>query len=390
MDYKEVIVKKDRVAAIKRRHPWIFSGGIIDHDGCEDGDIVKVMTRKGEFLALGYFQNGSIMVRVLSFAKEQIDDNFWAQKIQQAQVLRQDVDLPSKQTDAYRLIHGEGDGLSGLIVDIYADVAVIQCHTVGMHQRREAIGKALDQYLELNSIYVKSGKTLPRDYAVEHSDYFIKGSKSEITIRESDCQFIINVETGQKTGFFLDQRENRQLLKTLAKGKSILNLFSYSGGFSIYGLEGEASSVVSVDVSSKAIELCDRNVALTDHEAKHESLTVDVNSYLKEIPKDTYDIIVVDPPAFAKSKRKTHNAIQAYKRVNAAAIRKVKSGGLIFTFSCSQVIDSALFYHTITAASIEASRPCQVLHHLSQGPDHPVSIFHPEGKYLKGLVMKVS
>ena len=390
MDYKEVIVKRDRVAAIKRRHPWIFSGGIIDHEGCEDGDIVKVMTRKGEFLALGYFQNGSIMVRVLSFAEERIDDNFWSQKIQEAQALRKNINLPSGHTDAYRLVHGEGDGLSGLIVDIYADVAVIQCHTIGMHQRREDIARALDEYLELDSIYVKSGKTLPRDYAVEQSDYFIKGSKSEIVIKEHDCQFIINVVSGQKTGFFLDQRENRQLLKSFAKDKSILNLFSYSGGFSIYGLKGEASSVVSVDVSAKAIELCDRNVALTEYQTNHESLTVDVNSYLVEIPKDTYDIIVVDPPAFAKSVRKKHNAIQAYKRVNAAAIRKVKSGGLIFSFSCSQVIDSALFYHTITAASIEAGRPCQVLHHLSQGPDHPVSIFHPEGKYLKGLVMKVT
>ncbi len=390
MDYKEVIVKRDRVAAIKRRHPWIFSGGIIDHDGCEDGDIVKVMTRKGEFLALGYFQNGSIMVRVLSFEEVRIDDAFWSLKIQEALELRRNINLPSDYTDAYRLIHGEGDGLSGLIVDIYSDVAVIQCHTVGMHQRREAIARMLDEHLELDSIYVKSGKTLPRGYALEHSDYFIKGSKEEVIIKEHSCQFVINVVSGQKTGFFLDQRENRQLLKTFAKGKSILNLFSYSGGFSIYGLEGEASSVVSVDVSSKAIELCERNVELTNKQSRHESLTVDVNSYLKEIPKDTYDIIVVDPPAFAKSVRKKHNAIQAYKRVNAAAIRKVKSGGLIFTFSCSQVIDSSLFYHTITAASIEAGRPCQVLHHLSQGPDHPVSIFHPEGKYLKGLVMKVT
>lgn len=390
MDYKEVIVKRDRVAAIKRRHPWIFSGGIIDHEDCEDGDIVRVITRKGEFLALGYFQNGSIMVRVLSFVDEQIDTVFWSDKIKVAQELRYNINLPSDDTDAYRLIHGEGDGLSGLIVDVYSDVAVIQCHTVGMHQRREEIGKALDEYLELDSIYVKSGKTLPRDYALEHDDYFIKGDKEEIVVKENGYQFIINVVSGQKTGFFLDQRENRKLLKTFAKGKTVLNLFSYSGGFSIYGLEGDASSVVSVDVSAKAIEICDRNVALTKKQSRHESLTVDVNSYLKEIPKDTYDIIVVDPPAFAKSVRKKHNAIQAYKRVNAAAIRKVKSGGLIFTFSCSQVIDSALFYHTITAASIEAGRPCQVLYHLSQGPDHPVSIFHPEGKYLKGLVMKVT
>jgi len=385
MIYKEIIVKNDRVAAIKRRHPWIFSGGIISHDDCLDGDIVVVRSRKGEYLATGYFQNGSIMVRVLSFDEEEIDEHFWTFKVEKAIMLRRDIGLPSQSTDAYRLIHGEGDGLPGLIVDIYGSVAVIQCHTVGMHMRRE-----LSNHLTLASIYIKSGKTLPRDYALDHTDHFLKGNTEEIVINENGCQFIIDVVRGQKTGFFLDQRDNRLLLQSFAKDKAILNLFSYSGGFSIYGLEGHAASVVSVDVSSKAIELCDRNVALTDKSDIHTSLVKDVNAYLKEIPSNVYDIIVVDPPAFAKSARKKHNAIQAYKRVNDAAIRKVKSGGLIFTFSCSQVIDSALFYHTITAASIEAGRPCQVLHHLSQGADHPVSIFHPEGKYLKGIVMRVN
>lgn len=391
MEYGQVVVKKARIASIERKHPWIFSGGVISHDDCVDGDIVEVRSPRGDFLAMGYFQDASIMVRILAFEEREIDQKFWNEKISQAIQLRKQLKFPSAETNAYRLIHGEGDGLPGLIIDMYAEVAVIQCHAIGMHMMREQITQALKSQLENipKAIFVKSGNTLPRDYALEQEDDFIEGKIEEVQIKEHGAQFIIDIVSGQKTGFFLDQRENRKLLQSYAQGKTILNLFSYTGGFSIYGLQGGAKKVVSVDVSAPALEIADRNAGLTKMVDQHESIVADVNSYLKEITSDHYDIIVVDPPAFAKSRRKTHNAVQAYKRVNAAAIRKVKSGGLIFTFSCSQVIDATLFYNTITAAAIEARRPCQVIHHLSQGPDHPVSIFHPEGKYLKGLVLRV-
>lgn len=388
--HKRVVIRDNRIGAIKRQHPWVFSGAIKSKDGCVDGDIVDVVTRKGEFLAVGYFQDSSIMVRLLSFEETSIGPDFWKQRIADAQSLRASLSLPSEHTNVYRLIHGEGDNLPGLIIDIYADLAVIQCHTIGMHMMRTSITEALQVVFgnDIKSIYIKSGNTLPADYAADHQDHFMLGETGEIEVKENGCKFIIDVIHGQKTGFFIDQRENRNLLRNHVSAKKVLNLFSYTGGFSIYALNGDAKEVVSVDASAKAIQLCDQNVALTEYR-NHSSVKADVNSYLKEIEQDYFDIIIVDPPAFAKSARKSHNAIQAYKRVNAAAIRKIKKGGWIFTFSCSQVIDAALFYNTITAAAIETGRPCQVLHHLSQGPDHPVSIFHPEGKYLKGLVIKV-
>lgn len=391
MVYQEVVVKNSRIATIKRKHPWIFSGGIVSHSDCIDGDIVEVFSRKGEFLAMGYFQDGSIMVRILSFVREEIDPAFWIKQITKAVSLRVSLQLPSIHTNVYRLIHGEGDGLPGLIIDVYDKVAVIQCHTVGMHQFRQAIADALKAILKesIDTIYVKSGNTLPRDYAANHLDEYLLGDREEIAVIENDSQFVIDIVHGQKTGFFIDQRENRKLLTKYIKDKNVLNLFSYTGGFSIYALNHGAAAVTSVDVSQRAMNTCDQNVELTGLSDKHTPLTIDVNKYLTDIEADTYDVIVVDPPAFAKSSRKSHNAIQAYKRLNVAAIKKVKKGGLIFTFSCSQVIDAVLFYNTITAAAIEAGRSCQVLHHLSQGPDHPVSIFHPEGKYLKGLVLRI-
>ncbi|MFT4568472.1 MAG: 23S rRNA (cytosine1962-C5)-methyltransferase [Saprospiraceae bacterium] len=392
MVYQEVVVKNSRIANIQRKHPWIFSGGIISHSDCEDGDLVEVSSQSGDFLAMGYFQHGSIMVRILSFEKEAIDQEFWDRKIQDAVNLRKDINLPNQSTNVYRLVHGEGDGLSGLVIDVYNNVAVIQCHSVGMHLLRQNIANALIANLEesIETIYVKSGNTLPRDYAANNPDEFLKGRAVEVEVKEYDSSFNIDIVNGQKTGFFIDQRENRKLLQQYIKDKSVLNLFSYTGGFSIYALNGGVGSVTSVDVSQRAMDTCDQNVALTGQGDLHTSLTVDVNEYLSEIESNKYDVIIVDPPAFAKSARKSHNAIQAYKRLNIAAIKKIKKGGLIFTFSCSQVIDTVLFYNTITAAAIEAGRTCQVLHRLSQGPDHPVSIFHPEGKYLKGLVLRIT
>ena len=392
MVYQEVVIKNSRIATIQRKHPWIFSGGIVSHSDCVDGDIVEVFSRKGDFLAMGYFQDASIMVRILSFEKETIDEGFWRKQITKAIALRESLHLPSQQTNVYRLIHGEGDGLPGLVIDIYDKVAVIQCHTVGMHQFRQAIADALISLLKesIDTIYVKSGNTLPKDYAVNHPDEYLIGAREEIEIIENDSRFIIDIINGQKTGFFIDQRENRKLLTQYTKDKNVLNLFSYTGGFSIYALNHGAASVTSVDVSQRAMDICIKNVAFTSFYEQHTSITAEVNKYLTEIESDRYDVIVVDPPAFAKSARKSHNAVQAYKRLNIAAIKKVREGGLVFTFSCSQVIDTVLFYNTITAAAIEAGRSCQVLHHLSQGPDHPVSIFHPEGKYLKGLVLRIS
>lgn len=392
MPYKTVIIRDNRVDAIKRRHPWIFSGAIKKHDDCKDGDIVKIETRRGECLGVGHFQDSSIMVRVLSFEDVSINLEYWQKKIGAAVELRKLIDLPRADTDVYRLIHGEGDGLPGLIIDVYGSLVVIQCHSIGMHKNRKEIAEALLRELgdRVEAIYCKSGNTLPSDYADDHLDEFLKGEIGEVQVKENGHLFRVNVLDGQKTGFFIDQRDNRLLLKKYASSKKVLNLFSYTGGFSVYALAGGADEVISVDVSQKAIDLCDENVALCKSDKKHEGLKQDVNNYLKEIEKNHFDLIVVDPPAFAKSKRKSHNAIQAYKRVNAAAIKKVKSGGLIFTFSCSQVIDAALFYNTITAAAIEAQRSCQVLFHLSQGADHPVSLNHPEGKYLKGLVVQVN
>lgn len=390
--YPIVKIKDDRIASIDRRHPWIFSRGVIDSSACEDGDIVEVHSRRDQYLATGYFQDGSIMIRILSFTPCEINADFWNAKIGRAKELREQVHLPSEtQTNAYRLFHGEGDGAPGLIIDIYNDVAVIQCHTIGIHKMLNDISTALQNTYgeQLTTIYDKSANTLPDEYKGTMSDGFIKGDQEKVEIIENGNKFKIELINSQKTGFFLDQRDNRLLLSQLCKDKSVLNLYCYTGGFSIYALNNGAKEVCSIDSSKLAMKALEENVILSGHSDRHTSMTEDVNKYLKEISSDQYDIIIVDPPAFAKSVRKKHNAVQAYKRVNRTAIEKVKSKGLIFTFSCSQVIDHQLFYNTITAAAIEAGRSCKVLHHLSQGPDHPVSIFHPEGKYLKGLVLAV-
>jgi 23S rRNA (cytosine1962-C5)-methyltransferase len=388
--YSDLVLKESGRNALKRRHPWIFSGAILHHS-CNEGDVVRVVDKKGNFLAIGYYQNGSIAVRILSFHDVLIDETFWATSIEKAFNLRQSLDLPNETTNAFRLIHAEGDNLSGLIVDLYGDLAVVQCHTIGMHQRREDIAKAIITACHgvVKKVYDKSKNTLPHPYAHGVEDGMIIGEYETVEILENDKRFLIDAKTGQKTGFFLDQRDNRHLLGQMAKNRSVLNLYAYTGGFSMYAMEAGATIVTSVDASAKAIALLEKNAELATNKTEHQAVIDDVPHFLKECPEDIYDIIVVDPPAFAKSLRKRHNAVQAYKRVNAAAIQRVKKNGFLFTFSCSQVIDSKLFYDTITAAAIEAGRPCQVLHHLSQGADHPVSIFHPEGKYLKGLVLAV-
>ncbi len=393
-NFPQLYLQKGREDAIKRLHPWVFSGAIARQDpGIADGDLVRVVSARGEFLAIGHYHDGSIKVRVLSFEESPIDLAFWESRILNALEVRKALQLPD--TNCFRLIHGEGDGLPGLIVDVYKDVAVVQAHTIGMHRSMTSISAALQSILSgglqdgLKAVFDKSRDTLPSDYAAQLTNHYVWGEvETPYQVMEHGQKFLIDWEKGQKTGFFLDQRENRDLLARYSDGKSVLNAFSYSGGFSVYALGAGASAVVSIDVSGKATALCDDNVALNEGTDRHHSLTEDVMKWLKT-SEETYDIVVLDPPAFAKSMAARHRAVQGYKRLNSEGIAKVKPGGLLFTFSCSQVVDRELFYNTVVSACMEVGRKARVLHQLTQGPDHPVNAFHPEGSYLKGLVLRI-
>ena len=396
---KKIFLKKGKDEAVRRQHPWIFSGAVAHTDlsegVLEDGDLVEVFDFKKQFLAVGYYNDGSIMVRILSFEPCVIDADFWFDKMVNAYQYRKKLGLTdSESTNCYRLINAEGDGLPGLIVDIYGSVAVIQCHSIGMHRQIEFIKEGLLNGYDgqLNAIYDKSIETLPPQYVAANdlkNDYLYGEMATPLTVFENGNAFAVDWITGQKTGFFLDQRDNRALLSRYAQGKSVLNAFCYSGGFSVYALKAGAKSVYSIDISPKAIDLTLKNVALNDgFEGQHTATAVDVMAYLKE-NEQVFDVMVVDPPAFAKSIAKRHNAVQAYKRLNAMALRQMTEGGILFTFSCSQVVDTQLFYDTIVAAAIEAGRQIRVMHRLTQPADHPVNIFHPEGSYLKGLVLYV-
>lgn len=399
----KIFLKKGKEEPLKRFHPWIFSGAIdkivkAHNRQLVDGDLAEVLDFKGQHLATGYYNDGSIAVRVLSFdISELINDAFWTKRLQNAWNYRQTLGLvDSDDTNCYRLIHAEGDGLPGLIIDVYAQTVVVQCHAIGMHRQLGSIKKALLQVFDnpLLTIYDKSVETLPPQYVSQiglKNDYLHATTLPEGAqiVLENGHQFTIDWITGQKTGFFLDQRDNRQLITRYSKGKKVLNTFCYSGGFSVYALKAGAESVHSIDVSQKAINLTDKNVALNQpFEGTAVSTAADVLSFLKD-NKDVYDVMVVDPPAFAKSISKRHNAVQAYKRLNTMALRQITEGGILFTFSCSQVVDRQLFYDTIVAAAIEAGRKVRVMHQLTQPADHPVNIFHPEGSYLKGLVLQV-
>lgn len=393
---KQLVLKKRREQSVLRRHPWIFSGGIAEYDSeLEDGDRVQILDHNRKQLAIGHYQEGSIRARIIYFGADTLPPDFWTQKLRSAFALRQRLSLTaSEATNAYRLVHAEGDGLPGLIIDIYGSVAVLQCHSIGMHRDRSELVDALRTlYGPQLEVYDKSKEALPNRYGSTQVDGFLVplqgASQVEGLILENGHRFYVNWETGQKTGFFLDQRVNRALLARYAPGHSVLNTFCYTGGFSAYALQANANRVVSVDVSERAIALTDRNIAeIATGPSQHESVRADVLKYLKE-STERYDIVVVDPPAFAKTQEKRHRAVQAYKRLNAMAIDRIQPGGLLFTFSCSQVVDRALFYNTIVAAGMERDRNVRVLHHLSQSPDHPVALFHPEGSYLKGLVLQV-
>lgn len=394
-----VTLKHKKEASILRKHPWIFSGAIerilIDEnqEDLADGEIVKVVANNGDFLALGHFHNGSIAVRIFSFEDESVTAKFWENKVTNAINYRKAIGLfDSDETTTYRLIHGEGDGFSGLIIDVYGDVAVYQAHSIGMHKVRNEIAKAIIKATKgkIKAIYDKSAETLPPEYASSiENGYLIGDHEGKQLVKENGMSFEIDWVSGQKTGFFIDQRENRKLLQKYVGGKKLLNTFCYSGGFSVYALEAGAKEVHSLDSSEKAIVLTDRNIEINfDKKIKHKSIVADTITFLNQCEED-YDVIILDPPAYAKNKKSLHNAIQGYKRLNTRAFKMMKKGGVLFTFSCSQVVDRQTFYNTIMAAAIESGRNVRVMEHLSQTADHPVSMYHPEGAYLKGLVVYV-
>jgi len=385
--FPKVILKSGKEKSIQRRHPWIFSGAVYGVSReINDGEMVDVVDSKNQHLGTGYFSDkGSIVVRILTFAEETFSENFWATKLQSAWYLRTQL-LDFEVTNAFRVIHGEGDGISGLIIDYYDKNWVIQAHSTGvflqMEQIAEAIKSNFPDYCE--TIYCKSSGTLPNT----GTDYFLFGNKAEAVARENNILFSVNWVEGQKTGFFLDQRENRKLLGEFSKGKKVLNTFCYTGGFSIYAMNAGAELVTSVDISQKAVDLAASNMELNFPNANHKAVADDVFNFMKE-NHQIYDVIVLDPPAFAKSIKSKHTATQAYKRLNIAGLKALAPKGILFTFSCSQVIDDVLFYNTVAAAAIETGRNIRVLHKLEQGPDHPTNIYHPEGHYLKGLVLFV-
>jgi 23S rRNA (cytosine1962-C5)-methyltransferase len=389
----KVLLKKGKEFSVQRLHPWIFSGAIHKLEGeVDDGSWVEVADQKDQTLGFGHYQHGSIAVRILSFGKTQPSDDFWVGRFRRALNTRAASGLPSEHTNAFRLIHGEGDGLPGLIIDYYDSVPVVQAHSAGMHHDRYDIAEALKEIFpgKLNAIYYKSHGTLPgkmRDDSTE--EYLVGMGVVPHIVTENGNRFYIDWEEGQKTGFFLDQRDNRKLLAVFSKEKKVLNTFCYTGGFSIYALRAGASIVHSVDASQKAIEFTRKNLELNGFNSNvHRCFAEDTFDFLKD--KDgAYDVIVLDPPAFAKHRDARHQAVRGYQRLNTEAMQKIKSGGIIFTFSCSQVVDRQLFYDTIVSSAIQAGRQIKVLHHLSQPADHPVSIFHPEGEYLKGLVLYV-
>jgi 23S rRNA (cytosine1962-C5)-methyltransferase len=390
MSVKSVQIRKGKEQSLLRKHPWVFSGAIFSNvSEIEDGDIVVVEDFKGRFLAKGHFQHATISVRILSFEDSEINQEFFNKAIKNAVQLRLNLGLLNPNNNIFRICHGEGDHLPGLIIDFYNGVAVIQCHSIGMFRSIDFISKALQEALgsNLKAVYSKSSDTLPE--RIESKDEYLFGNcETPHLATENGVQYQLDWVKGQKTGFFIDQRDNRNLLGKYSFGKKILNTFCYSGGFSLQALNQNASLVHSLDSSKKAIELTDANVSINKFKGQHASIVADAMEYMKELKED-YDIIVLDPPAFAKHRDKRHKAIQGYKRLNAHAIRQIKSGGLIFTFSCSQVVDKYLFTNTVIAAAIEAGRHVRILEQLHQPADHPINAFHPEGEYLKGLVIQV-
>ena len=388
---KEIQLKRGKEESLLRFHPWVFSGAI-QHmdDGIEEGDVVRVVTSTSDFIAVGHYQEGSIAVRVLSFRDVPIDDQFWAARLQSALSLRQAIQLADSPTNnTYRLVHGEGDHLPGLIIDVYGKTAVMQAHSIGMHLCRKQIAEQLVAVMgnRIQNVYYKSETTLPY---MEPENGFLYGGSSDNVAVENGLLFYVDWLRGQKTGFFVDQRENRSLLEHYAHGRRLLNMFCYTGGFSFYAMRGGASIVHSVDSSAKAIELTNRNVALNfPGDERHQAFCEDAFKFLETADCQQYDLVILDPPAFAKHRGALHNALKGYTRLNQKAFQIIQPGGILFTFSCSQVVTKDHFRNAVFTAAAQARRKVRILHQLHQPADHPINIYHPEGEYLKGLVLYV-
>ena len=394
--YKEIRLKRGKEESLRRFHPWVFSGAILKIDeGVSEGDVVRVLANSGDFIAVGHYQEGSIAVRVLSFSDVQIDDEFWHSRLSSALKMRQAIGIADNpDNNTYRLVHGEGDNLPGLIIDVYGQTAVMQAHSIGMHLCRKEIARALVDVMEsrISHIYYKSETTLPFMTADDMNGFLYGGSDDNIAL-ENGLKFRVDWLKGQKTGFFVDQRENRSLLEKFSKDKRVLNMFCYTGGFSFYAMRGGAELVHSVDSSAKAIELTKQNVELNfPNDPRHEAFCEDAFKYLESVGQSsalTYDLIILDPPAFAKHRGALHNALKGYTRLNQKAFEKIEKGGILFTFSCSQVVTKDHFRNAVFTAAALAKRKVRILHQLHQPADHPINIYHPEGEYLKGLVLYV-
>ena len=393
MKHCKVFLKPKKEESLLRFHPWVFSGAIQSFEGQpEEGDLVEVYGANNRYLGIGHFQIGSIAVRILSFQQQEIDQAFWENRIRIAYELRKTLRLTaSEHNNTYRLVHGEGDNLPGLVIDMYAHTAVMQAHSVGMHLARHQIAEALKQILgdTLQNIYYKSEATLPYKANLGSEDGYLLGGDVEDIALENGLRFCVDWQKGQKTGFFVDQRENRSLLEHYAKDRAVLNMFCYTGGFSFYAMRGGAKVVHSVDSSAKAIALTNKNVSLNfPGDPRHQAFAEDAFKYLEHMGSN-YDLIILDPPAFAKHKDVLRNALQGYRKLNAIAFEKIKPGGILFTFSCSQVVNKEHFRLAVFSAAAQSGRSVRILHQLTQPADHPVNIYHPEGEYLKGLVLYV-
>jgi len=388
----KITLKPGKEETLLRFHPWTFSGAIQHIEGKpNEGDVVQLCDSRGNFVALGHYQIGSIAVRVISFKNRTIDAAFWEEIITNAYKLRIALNLVENPTNnTYRLIHGEGDTLPGLIVDVYGDSAVMQAHSIGMHHARVEIANTLVKVVKgLKNVYYKSETTLPFKAPIDNEDGYLIGTASEPIAIENGLKFHVDWLRGQKTGFFVDQRENRALLEQYSKGRSVLNMFCYTGGFSFYAMRGGAALVHSVDSSAKAIELTNKNIELNfGNDPRHEAFAVDAFKYLDNI-QDKYDLIILDPPAFAKHREALRNALQGYRKLNARAFEQIKPGGILFTFSCSQVVSREQFRLAVFSAAAQSKRVVRILHQVTQPADHPINIYHPEGEYLKGLVLYV-
>ena len=393
MNLPVIRLRKGKNESLQRQHPWIFSGAIATlPEGLEEGDLVRIETAEGETVGVGHWQIGSIAVRMLEFGTDTLDADYFSRRLLGAWRLRQRLGLLSDSNNCFRLVHGEGDFLPGLIVDIYADTAVVQAHSPGMHFSRMEIAAALTELpgLPVKNVYYKSETTLPYKAHLDPVNDYLAGSYEGSVALENGLKFNIDWLRGQKTGFFVDQRENRELLRRYAPGRDVLNMFCYTGGFSVYALSGGASTVHSVDSSTKAIALTEANVELNfGKDSRHEAFATDAFRFLADMERDRYDLMVLDPPAFVKRRGALKNGLTGYRRLNAAAFEKIRSGGVLFTFSCSQLVSKEMFRMAVFSAARQADRRVRILHQLTQAPDHPVDICHPEGEYLKGLVLYV-